>query len=237
MIIIICENDDMQRDIIHDFIKIFLKKINLKQYEILLFKNGEELLKEYPKKVDLILMDINLGGKNGFEISKDIRTKDKGAKIIFATASDKYAIRGYEVNAFRYLIKPIHYKDFEKIMIDFAIDWRKREAIVYVKKKNKTIAIEERNILFAEIVKRKLRIITETDEYIINEKIDIFEERLKEGIFFRCHKSYLINLLQVTNLNYDFVYLTENNIKIKVAPKKTKELKFYLSNILRERIW
>ncbi|MGO0827756.1 LytTR family DNA-binding domain-containing protein, partial [Clostridioides difficile] len=95
----------------------------------------------------------------------------------------------------------------------------------------------ERDILFAEIVKRKLRVITMTDEYIINEKLDVFEEKLKEGIFFRCHKSYLINLLQINNLNYNFVYLTENNIKIKVAPKKAKELKFYLSNILRDRIW
>ncbi|EQF27344.1 response regulator [Clostridioides difficile CD160] len=237
MVIIICENDDMQRDIIHDFIKIFLKKIKIKQYEVLLFKNVEELLEKDSKKVDLVLMDLNLEDKNEFEISKEIRKRNKNVKIIFTTESNEDVVKEYEINAFRYLIKPIYYKNFEKIMIDFAIDWRKREAVIYIKKKKKIIIIEERDILFAEIVKRKLKVITKTDEYIINEKLDIFEEKLKEGIFFRCHKSYLINLLQVNNLNYNFVYLTENNIKIKVAPRKAKELKFYLSNILRDRIW
>ncbi|MDI7817967.1 response regulator transcription factor [Clostridioides difficile] len=237
MVIIICENDDMQRDIIHDFIKIFLKKIKIKQYEVLLFKNVEELLEKDSKKVDLVLMDLNLEDKNEFEISKEIRKRNKNVKIIFTTESNEDVVKEYEINAFRYLIKPIYYKNFEKIMIDFAIDWRKREAVIYIKKKKKIIIIEERDILFAEIVKRKLKVITKTDEYIINEKLDIFEEKLKEGIFFRCHKSYLVNLLQVNNLNYNFVYLTENNIKIKVAPRKAKELKFYLSNILRDRIW
>ncbi|MCC0707244.1 LytR/AlgR family response regulator transcription factor [Clostridioides sp. ES-S-0190-01] len=237
MVIIICENDDMQRDIIHDFIKIFLKKIKIKQYEVLLFKNVEELLEKDPKKVDLVLMDLNLEDKNEFEILKEIRKRNKNVKIIFTTESNEDVVKEYEINAFRYLIKPIYYKNFEKIMIDFAIDWRKREAVIYIKKKKKIITIEERDILFAEIVKRKLKVITKTDEYIINEKLDIFEEKLKEGIFFRCHKSYLVNLLQVNNLNYNFVYLTENNIKIKVAPRKAKELKSYLSNILRDIIW
>lgn len=237
MVIIICENNDMQRDIIHDFTRIFLKKIKIKQYEILLFKNEEELLDKYPKTVDLILIDLNLKGKNGFEISEEIKKRDKNVKVILTTVSNGNLVEEYEINIFRYLTKPIYYKNFEKVMIDFAIDWRKREAIIYIKKKKKIVIIEERDILFAEIVKRKLRVITMTDEYIINEKLDIFEEKLKEGIFFRCHKSYLINLLQINNLNYNFVYLTENNIKIKVAPKKAKELKFYLSNILRDRIW
>ncbi|MDI0267287.1 LytTR family DNA-binding domain-containing protein [Clostridioides difficile] len=237
MIIIICENDDMQRDITYDFVKIFLTKIKIKHYDILMFKNGEELLEEYPSKVDLILMDINLGGRNGFDISKDIRKLDKDVRIVFATASEKYAIKGYEINAFRYMIKPIYYKEFEKSMLDFAIDWRKREAIIKIKRKNQIIKIEEHSILFVEIVSRKLKVVTKNEEYIINDKMDIFEENLKENIFFRCHKSYLINLLEITDLNYNFVYLTREKIKIKVAPKKTKELKEKLADFFREIIW
>ncbi|KAK2245372.1 LytTR family DNA-binding domain-containing protein [Clostridioides difficile] len=237
MIIIICENNDMQRDILYDFIKIFLNKIKIKKYKTLLFKNGEDLLQEYPEKVDLILMDINLGGRNGFDISKDIRKFDKDVRIIFATASDKYAIRGYEINAFRYMIKPIYYKEFEKSMLDFAIDWRKREAIITIKRKSKIIKIDEHNILFVEIVNRKLRVVTKDEEYIINDKMDLFEEKLKENIFFRCHKSYLINLLEVTDFNYNFVYLTIDKIKLKVAPKKTKELKKKLADVFSEILW
>ena len=237
MIITICENDDMQRDIIYDFVKIFLTKIKVKHYDILMFKNGEELLEEYPNKVDLILMDINLGGRNGFDISKDIRKFDKEARIIFVTVSEKYAIKCYEINAFRYMIKPIYYKEFEKYMLDFAIDWRKREAIITIKRKKQIIKIEENNILFVEIVNRKLRVVTKNEEHIINDKMDMFEEKLKEDIFFRCHKSYLINLLEVTNFNYNFVYLTSEKIKIKVAPKKTKKLKEKLANFFREIIW
>ncbi|WP_219712111.1 LytTR family DNA-binding domain-containing protein, partial [Clostridioides difficile] len=99
------------------------------------------------------------------------------------------------------------------------------------------IKIEEHNILFVEIVNRKLRVVTKNEEHIINDKMDMFEEKLKEDIFFRCHKSYLINLLEVTNFNYNFVYLTSEKIKIKVAPKKTKKLKEKLANFFREIIW
>ena len=69
-----------------------------------------------------------------------------------------------------------------------------------------------------------------TDEYIINEKLDVFEEKLKEGIFFRCHKSYIINLKKVTRIEKSNVFI--GNILVPVSKYKFKEFKNLLAKAL-----
>ena len=112
--IAIVEDEKKEQDfLISSFKKLMLEKdisINLKTYN-----SGEEFLFDFEyNKFDIILMDIDLGQNklNGLNVSKKMRAIDDDVILIFITNLAQYAIDGYTVKAYDYIIKPFSYYDF-----------------------------------------------------------------------------------------------------------------------------
>ena len=82
---------------------------NLVEFEIRSFAGGEEFLSQYQPVYHLVLMDIGLPGMDGMETAVRLREKDQSVMLIFVTNMTQYAIRGYEVDAFDYILKPVSY--------------------------------------------------------------------------------------------------------------------------------
>lgn len=79
------------------------------------FDNGESFLSQYSSDIDLIFMDIGLPNKNGIDISRENRKKNDDVCIVFLTELFQFAIQGYEVNAYDYLVKPMKYDFFDSL--------------------------------------------------------------------------------------------------------------------------
>lgn len=77
------------------------------------FSSGDSFLQQPEGKYQLVLFDIILPGINGIEAAKKLRERDKDIGIVFITNMAQYAVKGYEVHAIDYILKPVRYPDFE----------------------------------------------------------------------------------------------------------------------------
>ncbi|CEP95638.1 two-component response regulator VirR-like [[Clostridium] sordellii] len=154
--IVICEDEIEQQEILKDYLEQILNEINSK-YEILIFNSGEELFKNYPDNIDIFLLDIQMDGLNGMEVARKIRQIDKKeVEIIFTTSLIEYIQEGYEVRAYRYLLKPIKLEDLKKHIILCIEELTKnKESYIAVNEKNNTYKVKVSEITYIEIQKEK----------------------------------------------------------------------------------
>ena len=88
------------------------KKENAIKLEIKTYCSGDVFLQQFDASYDLICLDIDMDGTNGIDTAKKIRQKDKEVLIFFVTNMAQMAIRGYEVRALDFIIKPVNYYSF-----------------------------------------------------------------------------------------------------------------------------
>lgn len=228
--IAICDDEYIHRKILLQYTeKLFSKDI----YEILEFDSGENLLANYPNDLDILLLDIQMLGINGIETAKKIRLFDTKVIIIFTTAISDFMQEGYEVRAFRYLLKPINYSDFSKHLIQCKSEIIKnKEKYISIKEisEGKTIIVPIDSILYIEVECRIALIHTDINVYKTRESIKNLEVQLTEYSFFRCHRAYLINLFKVNAINKNSVFIKGNEIL--VSRYKMKDLKIKITDAL-----
>ena len=228
--IAICDDEYIHRKVLLKHVRmLFLRD----SYEVLEFNSGEELLGRYPKGLDILLLDIQMMGINGIETAKKIRLFDTNVTIIFTTAIADFMQEGYEVRAFRYLLKPIKYNDFLKHIGQCKNEILKnKEKYISIKEidDGKTIIIPINSILYIEVECRIALIYTDTEIYKTRESIKNLELQLTEYSFFRCHRAYLINLFKVNAIDKNSVFIKGNEIL--VSRYKIKDLKSKITDIL-----
>ena len=176
-------------------------------YKIELFESGSEILNlgKAVAKFDIIFLDINMEKMDGIETAKRIRMNTKDAYIVFITAFITYALEGYKVDAVRYLLKEDEY--LEKAVYECL------DAIIYkmnYEEYKHTFQFQEgmvelyyEDILYVESSLHKLifhMAAENTGRYTIYEKLDAVDELLHEAGFCRIHKSFLVNLKYVEDI-------------------------------------
>ena len=173
------------------------------------FTSGEALLaavKKQTRAYELILLDIEMRGINGIETAKELRRLLPDCYIIFITSHDEFALTGYEVAAFRYLIKPV---DPQKLT----------EAIAAVRAEladHVTLHVEDgpveallraKDIYYIEAQDKRVRVVLKNTAFSDRRGIDEVAQALEGEDFFRVHRSYLINLRYVGRIDKNEVQL------------------------------
>ncbi len=195
------------------------------------FESATSFLKT-PETYDFIFMDIDLQDTlNGMELTKIIREKDKEVIVFFVTNLAQYAIKGYEVEAFDFILKPINYSSFS-LKLDRALK-------CYQNKKGVTLVIPSRNgketvrseeIKYVEIMEHKLLFHTTRGIIKGTGTMKGVLQKLSGLPFYLCNQCYLVNLKYVTGF-------IDNNVKVgddllqMSAPKK-KDFMTALNNYL-----
>ncbi len=226
----ICDDEIIHREILSNYVD---KAFSTKSYKVVEFNSGEDLLENYPEKLDILLLDVQMEGINGIEIAKKIRLFDTNVIIIFITAVIDFMQQGYEVRAFRYLLKPIDYNDFSKHLLQCEEDINKScENHLTIKEDNEgqVIIIPIDSILYIETDSRSVIIHTDNQIYKTRVSINKLEKHLENKIFYRCHRSYLINLNKVRCISKNSVLIKDNEIL--VSRYKLKDLKVKVTNML-----
>ncbi|HBN6114160.1 TPA: response regulator, partial [Clostridioides difficile] len=111
--IAVCEDEKETQLLIEDYLENILEDINI-EYEIQKYLSGEDLLESNLKDIDILLLDIKMEKLNGMDTARKIREVDNEMEIIFITSLIDYVQEGYEVRAYRYLLKPIELEDLKK---------------------------------------------------------------------------------------------------------------------------
>ncbi len=103
----VCDDESVHRNKIKEILLDILKTFNL-EYKIHEYDSGESLLENYPSNLDILIIDIQMKSINGIDTARKIRENDDDVEIIFMTSFAEFMQDGYEVRAYRYLLKPIN---------------------------------------------------------------------------------------------------------------------------------
>ena len=197
------------------------EKENGEIFEIRTFADGDEITSDYQADYDIILLDIEMNRLDGMSAARKIRTFDKDVIIIFVTNTPQYAIKGYEVDALSYLLKPVPYFAFcQEIRKSLERINRRSESYVLLTTENGIVRQNATEIYYIETMKHSLIIHARTGIYTMKATMKKIMETLAEAPFFLCNSCYLVNLDEVTAVNGDFAIIHGTELKISRPRKK-----------------
>ena len=230
IIVAICEDE---RYILEELRKKVEKYINRKSLDasIKTFTSGEELLKA-KKKFDIILLDLMLPGIDGLEVARQISCR---SRIIFVTSYREYAVEAFDANAVHYLVKPVTEERLFSAL-DRAVNQTEQmdnQALTLIKS-GKTQVIFIRDILYCEVFNHQVRIHTVHGTYDYFGTLDMLETKLDER-FFRCHRSFVVNMSCVAGQEKGVAILT-NGEKIFISRRKQTDFIQRLLNFLKSEV-
>lgn len=185
------------------------------------FKNANEMLDHYRPVYDIIFMDIILPSMNGIDSAKELRKFDDAVTIIFVTDMANLAVKGYEVNALDFIIKPVEYSSFSRKFERALNAVRHRKSVDVCIQVDRTIKrISASKIYYIEIIHHNL--IYHTEEGIINSRgtLDGLEKQLSSENFVRCNACYLVNMKYISEVSGDNVIVAGETLKISRTKKK-----------------
>lgn len=200
------------------------------------FSDGVQLLGNY-RGYDLLFLDIDMPVVNGMEAAREIRRKDRKAKIIYVTAYQDYMQRSFAVHPFSFLVKPVRKETIIKAI---------REAVLYSREEGKPVTLrmetvqgmEEfavEDLYYLEYQNRKLRLVMRHGECMVRGKISEFCDKLIPYGFASPHKSFIVNLYHVKAIRgYDIFMM--NGDFIPLSQKRSTEFRGQLGKYQAGRL-
>ena len=234
--LVICDDEPSARSLICKYVERFSEESG-ETFAITQFKNGEDLLHDYPVNCDIILIDILMDMLNGIETAARLRQIDKDVCIIFITQTPQYALNAYKVHALGYLTKPVSYQDlcYELNEALRRLSVNKDEYII-LKNQSETIKLNIRDIVFVEAQNHKLRFVMSNNEvhYYYGKLVDI-EQQLENKYYFRCHRAYLLNLRWLNRVEGNDAILA-TGYTVPVSKSRRNELIQHLTDYLGNQL-
>ncbi|WP_058306125.1 LytR/AlgR family response regulator transcription factor [Gracilibacillus massiliensis] len=202
----------------------YLRRFEEEKEEILTietYSDGDEIVKNYQSNYDVILMDIQMNFMDGMSAAEEIRYLDAEVIIIFITNSTQYAIKGYEVNALDYILKPISYFQFSE-RLSRAVDRinRKKTHYLTINIKGGVKRLEVSDIYYVESQGHNLLFKTQKEEFVTAGTMKELEKELGSYHFFRAHKGYLINLEHVEGMSNNCAVVRGEKLLVSRNKKK-----------------
>mgnify|MGYP002623446658 CR=1 FL=1 len=221
--ICIVEDELEQAALLKDYINRYSKE-NSEQISVSYLADGIDLVDDYSGQFDIILLDIQLKHLNGMSAAEKIRKLDENVVIIFITSTVQYAVQGYAVDALGYVLKPVPYTAFEKLIKKAITRAKALKQHVYIKVSvdDKQIKLDCDSISFIESQRNNVIVHTSDNDYITIGPLKKFEEMLIAHGFSKCHNAYLINLSYVEGVQKEEVLL-KNGIRLPISRAKKKE--------------
>ena len=191
--IAICDDEKHMSDHIRAMASDFFRKKN-REIQLRTFLSGEELL-NYDGQIDILFLDIQMNGMDGLETARKLRAGKFRGFLIFITVLKEMVFQSFEVQAYDYLVKPVDEKQFRKTMERlYASMQNTSEDSLLVQQGYERRIVPKDEIVFCEVIDRKIYLNLASGEVVdYYERIENLETKLGSH-FFRCHRSYLINL-------------------------------------------
>ncbi len=216
---IVDDDENYRREII-SLLHKYESEYNEK-FQIVEHTDGDELLENYKPELDIILLDIEMEFVDGMTAALKIREVDPDVLIIFITNMPQYAIKGYQVGALDYILKPLNYYAFSQTM-KRAIGRRQKSDKKYIVAAERGIRqkIDASDIYYVEVINHDL--IFHTKNGTVNAKGTMREtmKELEDLSFFQCNKGYLVNLEYVDAVTGSDVSVGGDLLQVSRARKK-----------------
>ncbi len=172
--------------------------------------------------VDLIFLDVEMPGANGFELLDQIAFSPK---VILTTSKKDYAYNAFQYNVSDYLMKPFTYQRFLESLQKIQPS---RETVstpsgsdhIYIKADGKLIRLNNDSILYIESMGDYVKFVTnDNKKYITHNTIKNLEEKVSKQHFLKVHRSYIVNLHKIDDMRENILFIKGNEIPVSKANK------------------
>ena len=230
--IALVEDDPMYQEEIAGYLEQYAKERG-ETFKITVFGDGDGIISNYRAQYDIILMDIQMKFVNGMTAAQEIRALDDQVIIIFITSLASYAVKGYEVDALDYVLKPVSYFAFAKSM-GRALDRlrRRKTRYLFIGGKNEGQRVDCRRVYFIEVDGHSLTYHTEDGELLSTGTMREVEDALAGSPFFRCGKGTLVNLEHVEGVTEGDAVV--HGVTVQVSRSKRKAFLDALNRYINE---
>lgn len=230
MRIAICDDDEIQLNNTSQALENAYKSLDLLTD---IYQDGQSLLLAAAHThYDLVILDIEMPGLNGIETARQLRALEEKIVIVFLTSHVEYALEGYEVNALRYLTKPVSKQKLLEI-INWLLEREKRERRLLLRAEDSMVSVSISDILYMEAQNQNIRVVTVQGTYLNRYNLSDYEEECRRYGFFRIHRGYLVNLAHVSRVTGRDAVM-EDGSHLPVSRAKEKAFKEALYSFIRE---
>ena len=195
----------------------------LKQYEeendvcfkISVFGDGAEILEDYQPLYDIILLDIEMPKVNGMKAAEEIRAQDADVTLMFITNMANYAIRGYEVGALDFVMKPINYYTFSMKMTRVLKRTKQKaqqEILLTLPDGVKKLNVQQ--IYYVEVQNRMLYYHTDEGVFVMRGTMQSVEQMLAPYAFAKCNHWYIVNLKHVSEVKKNTAIVAGSELEV-----------------------
>lgn len=209
----IVEDDREYCGQLKDYLSQYEKEYHT-EFDVSVFYDGDGLLQKVKAQFDIILLDIQMPLVDGITAAKEIRKSDSKVIIIFVTTVAQYAIKGYEVGALDYILKPVAFFPFSQSLKKACMKLEKNEkAFLSFRVKSGIRRVNIDDIYYIESLRHVLCIHISARNFESYGTMKYYEEQLRQYNFSRGNKGYLINLKYVSTVE-------ENKSNYRNEPRK-----------------
>ncbi len=225
----ILEDEESQSEAIISCLKNFFGKKSI-EIHFDLFPNCSSFLNANNTVYDINILDVKLPDGNGIDVAKIIRSKGNNSVIIFVTNMRQFALKGYEVAALNYLIKPLQPLLFdetmERALANIAIN---KSSTILIKTKDGSYHIDVKDIEAVEVFSHEISLITKEEEYITCGTLKHFAELLPNSYFIQINSYVLININAISKMQNNSIQLFSGR-KYEISRRRKKEFILAINN-------
>lgn len=228
----IVEDEISAADIIEKFLEKFGRETD-ECFSIRRFSSAVEFLQDYKSYHDMVFMDINMPGMDGMTASRKLREIDPNVVLIFVTNMARYAVGGYEVGAFDFIVKPVSYANFAmKLRRALKAISRRDEKTVLISGKTNTRKVYVSHIRYVEVMNHVIVYHTTDGDIQTTGTMKAVTQNLKDAPFALCNQSYFVNLEYVNGINAEGVMVDGEVLPISRPRKREflRALNLYVNN-------
>jgi two-component system LytT family response regulator/two-component system response regulator LytT len=218
--------------------------------------NGQEALDLIARtEPEVIFLDVQMPGLTGFEVARRVRERKTASQIVFVTAFDQHALEAFEVNAVDYLLKPVEaarlaeaverarrrvsserpLNDQLEHIVQLVAERQSRRERLAVKVGERFLLVQSADIIYASLTDDSINIVTSQVAGTSNFRtLDELQASLDPGVFWRVHRSHLVNINKIKEIvpwfsrNYILRMKDAKATEIPVSRTQTKRLREYL---------
>lgn len=185
------------------------------------------------KSCELLLLDVQMGSMDGMELAKKIRTVDEHIPIIFITGFSDYIAEGYEVRAFHYLLKPVAQEKLNEVLSNAVRSLQKQRPSLLLNTEGELTRVYADEIRYVEAFAHTITIHIRDGELTLRMNMGELEKQLPKAMFFRIHRSFLVNLGYVHRMTRTSVLL-ESGEELALSRRLYREASLALIRYVRE---